>query len=98
MIRSYHGAFKMLAKAKNQNFNIILKNTPKLARAIKSLFKSILSKKGPFAGQDMKKLKKHKAFIRKVAHGPRTIATVQKGGSVFQTILDFVVPLLTALL
>ena len=88
----------MLAKAKNQNFNIILKNTPGMARAIRSLFRSILNKKGPFASDNLQKLKKHKTFIRKIAHGTNTVATVQKGGNAFQDILGYIVPLITALL
>lgn len=100
IIKSHYGPLKLLAKAKKQNFNLILKNTPRIAHAIKTLFKLILSPKGAMDPKHTKKLRKHKTFIRKVAHGSNKniIPTVQKGGSIFKTILGIALPLLSSLI
>ena len=100
IVKSHHGPLKLLAKAKKQNFNLILKNTPRIAHAIKTLFKLILNPKGPLEAKHTKKLRKHKQFIRKVAHADnkKVIPTIQKGGSIFKTILGIALPLLGGLL
>ena len=90
----------MLAKAKKQNFNIILKNTPRIAQVIKTLFKLLLNPKGPMEEKHIKKLRRHKVFMRKVAQSSNKalIPTVQKGGSIFKTILGVALPLLGSLI
>ena len=100
IIKSHHGPLKLLAKARKQNFNLILKNTPRIAHAIKTLFKLILNPSGPMEHKHTKKLRKHKKFIRKVAHGSNkdVIPTVQKGGSIFKTILGIALPILSSLI
>ena len=100
IVKAHHGPFRMLSKARKRNFNIILNTTPKIAHAIKTLFKLILDQKGPLEPKHIKKLKKHQAFIRKIAHGPqnRVIPDVQKGGSIFKTILSIALPFLSTLL
>ena len=100
IIKSHHGPLKLLSKAKKQNFNLILENTPRIAHAIKTLFKLILNPKGPLEIKQTNKLRKHKNFIRKVAHADnkKVVPTVQKGGSIFKTILGIALPLLSGLL
>ena len=99
IIKSHHGPLKMLAKSKKHNFNMIIKNTPRIAQAIKSLFKLIVNPRGPMEAKHLKKLSKHKAFIRKVAHANNKdiIPTIQKGGSIFKTILNVALPILSSL-
>ena len=100
IIKSHHGPLKMLAKARKQNFNLILKNTPRIGQAIRALFKLILDPKGPLETKHTKKLKKHKLFIRKIAkaQNKNVVPHVQKGGSIFKTILGVALPLLSGLL
>ena len=100
IVKAHHGPLKMLSKARKRNFNIILNTTPKIAQAIKTLFHLILDEKGPLQPEQTKKLKRHKRFIRKVAHGPhdRVIPHVQKGGSIFKTILSVALPFLSSLI
>ena len=100
ILKSHHGALKMLSKAKGKNFKIILGNTPDMAKALKVLFQYILSGALKLQNKHVRKLKPHRNFIRKIAQSPhKTIkATVQKGGSIFQTILNAVLPLIPALL
>ena len=90
----------MLSKARKDNFMIILKNTPQIGKAIKSLFKFILNQKGP-GRKHIQKLKKHRDFIRKIAHGPQKelIPTiVQHSDSIFKTILSVALPLLRSMI
>lgn len=100
IIKSHHGALRMLSKAKGQNFNIIIKNTPDMAKALKVLCRYILNGTLKLQDKHVKKLKPHRKFIRKIASSPhKTIkTTVQKGGSILQTILSTVLPLISVLL
>ena len=100
IVKSHHGPLKMLSKARKRNFNIILNTTPKIAHAIKSLFRMILDRNGPLQPEETRKLKKHQQFIRKVALGPHreVIPHVQKGGSIFKTILSVALPFLSSLI
>ena len=100
ILKSHHGALKMISKAKGKNFKILLGNTPDVAKALKVLFQYILSGRLKMQDIHVKKLKPHRKFIRKIAQSPhKSIKTVvQKGGSILQTILNTVLPLLPALL
>lgn len=90
----------MLSRAKGKNFKILLGNTPDMAKALKVLFQYILSGRLRMQDKHVRKLKPHRNFIRRIAQSPhKTIkTTVQKGGSILQTILNTVLPLLPALL
>lgn len=100
IIKSHYGALRMLSKAKGGNFDVIINTTPNMMKALKVLCNYIL--KGTLNLQDkhIKKLKPHRELIKKVADSNhKTIkATVQKGGSILQTILQTVLPLIPALL
>lgn len=100
IIKSHHGALKMLSKAKGKNFSIIVKNTPDMAKALKVLCRYILNGTIKLQDKHVKKLKPHRKFVRKVANSSHNTikTTVQKGGSILQTILSTVLPLLPALL
>ena len=100
IIKSHHGALKMLSKAKGKNFNIIVKNTPDMAKAIKVLCRYILNGTLKLGEKHVKKLKPHRKFIRKIVNsGHKAIKThVQKGGNIIQSILNTVLPLIPALL
>ena len=100
IIKTHHGALKMLSKAKGKNFNVIIKNTPDMGKALKVLCRYILNGVIKLNQKHVKKLKPHRRLIRKIANsGHKTIkAHVQKGGSMLQTILNTVIPLLPALL
>ena len=100
IIKSHHGAFKMLAKTKKKNIPVILKNTPAMHKAVKVLSRYILNGTLPLKNKHVMKLKPHRKFIKSLADGThRTINTqIQKGGSIFQTILKTVLPLIPVLL
>lgn len=100
LIKSHHGALKMLGKSKGINYRMLIKNTPKIVHAVQILFKYILGGQLQLKAKHVKRLTKHKAIIRKVAHSPIKSATthVQKGGSIISSILNTVLPLLPALL
>ena len=100
IIKSHHGALKMLSKARGRKFNIILNNTPDIVKAIKVLFRYILDGTLKMKPHHKQKLKLHKKIIRKIAHGgvKENKTVVQKGGSLIKTILSTVVPLIPALL
>ena len=99
-IKSHHGAFKLLSKAKRKNVIIILKNTPKMHKAIQVLCRYILNGTIQLENKHVKKLKPHRKFIKALADGTqKAINTkIQKGGSIFQTILKTVLPLIPAIL
>lgn len=90
----------MLSKAKKDNFSIIVKNTPGIAKAIKYLCKYILNGTIKLEKKHVKKLKPHRKLIRKLStnHQKGIKTTVQRGGSILKTILNTVLPLLPALL
>lgn len=100
IIKSHHGALKMLSKAKGRNVDVILNNTPDMTKALKVLFRYILNGSLKLKNKHIKKLKSHRNFIRKIANGRHKAikTTIQKGGSILQTILNTVLPLLPALL
>ena len=100
ILKSHHGALKMLSRVKGKNFKILLGNTPDMSKALHVLFRYILNGTLKLQAKHVRKLKPHRKFIRKIAQSPRkTIkTTVQKGGSILQTILNTVLPLLPALL
>ena len=100
ILKSHHGALKMISKTKGKNFKILLGNTPDVGKALKVLFQYILNGRLKMQDNHVKKLKRHRNFIRKIAQSSqKTIKTaVQKGGSILQTILNIVLPLLPALL
>ena len=99
-IKSHHSAFKLLSKAKRKNMIIILKNTPAIHKAVKVLCRYILNGTIQLENKHVKKLKPHRKFIKALADGSqKAINTkIQKGGSIFQTILKTVLPLIPALL
>ena len=91
----------MLAKTKKKNVPVILKNTPAMHKAVKVLSRYILNGTLPLKNKHVMKLKPHRKFIKALADGThKTIMNtqVQKGGSIFQTILKTVLPLIPALL
>ena len=100
IIKSHHGALKILSKAKGENYGILIKNTPDMAKVLKVLCRYILNGTIKLQDKHVKKLKPHRQFIRKIASSPHsTIKTkVQKGGSILQSILNTVLPLLPVLL
>ena len=101
IIKTHHGALKMLSSAKKKNFIIIMKNTPTMAKAIKTLCRYILNGTMKLEPKHVKILKLHRKFIRGLADGTHKSINrrvVQKGGSIFQAILKTVLPLIPALL
>ena len=100
IVKSHHGALKILSKAKGANYGIIIKNTPHMAKALKVLCRYILNGTIKLQDKHVKRLKPHRKFIRRIAASShQTIKTkVQKGGSILRTILATVLPLLPALL
>ena len=99
-LKSHHNALKMVSKAKGERFKLIMENTPQMIKAIQILFRHILSGRLKLGEKHVKKLKPHKKFIRRVAGGRHKVIkpVVQKGGSILQSILRTVLPLLPALL
>ena len=78
-----------------------MKNTPAMAKAIKVLCRHILNGTIKLETKHVKKLKPHRKYIRSLADGTHKAINrrvVQKGGSIFQTILKTVLPLIPALL
>ena len=100
IVKSHHGALKILSKAKASNYGIIIKNTPDMAKALKVLCSHILNGTIKMQDKHVKRLKPHRKFIRRIAASSHeAIKTkVQKGGSILRTILNIVLPLLPALL
>lgn len=99
-LKTHHGGLKLLSRAKKKNFVVILNNTPAMAQAIKHLFRYVLNGTLKLDKKQIKKLKPHRRFIKSVAESPHKSinSKVQKGGSIFQTILRTVLPLIPALL
>ena len=100
ILKSHHGALEMLSKAKGDKFKTILNNTPSMMRAIQTLFKHMLKNSMGMVTNHIEVFHPHRNFIRKIANGPiKSIKPViQKGGSIFQTILSTVLPLLAAII
>ena len=100
IIKSHHGALKLLSKAKVEKYSIIVNNTPNMAKALKVLCRYILNGTIQLKPSHVKKLKPHRNFIRKIARSPDKAikATVQNGGNILQNILSTVLPLIPALL
>lgn len=100
ILRSHHGALQMLSKTKGKKFKIILNNTPSIIKAIQVLFQYLLGNKLNMNQTVLNSLKPHRGFIRTIAHGKlkNSKTTVQKGGSILNTILNTVVPFLTLLI
>ena len=99
-LKTHHNALKMLSKAKKDNYKIIVHNTPGLTKAVKYLCKYILDGTIKLEKKHVKKLKPHRRLIRKLSTtNEKSIkTTVQRGGSILQTILNTVLPLLPSLL
>ena len=95
-LKTHHAALKLLSRKNNAQIRIVLDNTPSLRKALKLLFRTILKGGIKMGKSDLKKLKRHRTFIRKHAHMP--IKTDQKGGSIIRTILQTILPLLPAIL
>ena len=100
ILKTHHDALKMLSKAKGQRFNIIMENTPAIAKAIQILFQYILNGRLKLQDRHVKKLKPNRVYIRKIATGRHSAIkrSVQTGGSIFSTILTTVLPLIPTLL
>ena len=100
ILKSHHGALKMLSKAKGRRFSIILNNTPDITKALRVLFRYVLNGTLKLQDNHLKKLKRHRNFVRKVAEGSdATIKRhVQRGGNILKSILNTVLPLLPMLL
>ena len=99
-VKTHHGALKMLAKARGENYKNILTNTPKMVTAIKMVCRHILNGNFKLGRTHIKKLKPLRQFIRKIAYKPHRAIKValQTGGNIIQSILNSVLPLLPALL
>ena len=98
IIKSHHRALEIMSNAERHNFNVALKNTPSLAKAIKLLFQHILNGNLEIKSHHVKKLKPHRNYIRRIAYGRRGESVVQKGGSILDAILKIVVPLIKNIL
>lgn len=100
LIKPHYNALKLLSKAKKGHYKIIIDNTPSLPQIIKHLAKYILNGTIKLERKHVMKLKPHKKLIRKLSSGSKTTikAAVQKGGSIFQTILKTILPLLPTLM
>ena len=100
IIKSHHGALKLLSKAKGEKYSLILNNTPSMAKALKVLCRYILNGTIQLKPHHVKKLKPHRNFVRKIARSSHKAikTTVQKGGNILQNILSTVLPLIPALL
>ena len=100
VLKSHHGALKMLSKAKGRRFSVILNNTPDITKALKVLFRYVLNGTLKLEDKHVKKLKPHRNFVRKVADGTHTTIKrhAQKGGNILKSILNTVLPLLPMLL
>ena len=100
IIKSHHGALKMLSKTRGKRFDVVLKNTPNIRKAIKVLFRYVLNGSLKLKKHHISKLAPHKNFIREIAHGglKKNRPVVQKGGSIIKQILSVIVPLIPALL
>ena len=88
----------MLSKAKGRKFGVVLKNTPNMMKAIRTLFQYVLKGRLNMKPHHVVKLKKHGPLIRRIADGKAKIEHVQKGGSIISSILSVVLPLLGAIL
>ena len=99
ILKTHHSALKTLSKAHGRNFQIIVNNTPSMIKAIKTLCQQILKGSLNMKKEHIKKLKPHRAIIRKVAHDPHKLvkATIQRGGSILKTILNIILPILPVL-
>lgn len=100
ILKTHHGALKMLAKARGDNYRNIINNTPKMTTAIKLICRHILNGKLKLGKTHIKKLKPLRQFIRKIAYDPHKAikGVVQTGGNIIQSILNTILPLLPALL
>lgn len=95
-LKSHHAALKLLSRKNNLQIRVALDNTPSLRKALKLLFRAILKGGIAMSKTELKKLKRHRTFIRKHAHLP--IKADQKGGSIIRSILQTILPLLPALI
>ena len=95
-LKRHHSVMKLLSRKSNAQIQIMLENTPSLRKALKLLFKSILDGRLSVGEREIKKLKRHRSFIRKHARTP--IKVNQKGGSIIRSILQTILPILPALL
>ena len=70
------------------------------AKLMKLLCKSLLNGIIPMEDQHVATLKPHAEFVRKVAHGKikETKEAIQDGGSIIQTVLKTVLPIISALI
>ena len=100
ILKSHHGALRMLSKAKGRKFHVIVNNTPDMLKAIKVLCRYVLNGTLKLNDTHLKKLKPHRSFVRKIANSNhKTIKRhIQKGGNILQSVLNTVLPLLPMLL
>ena len=100
LIKTHHGAFKMIERASGDNYRRIIDNTPSMIKAIKKLCQLILNGNLRLDKNRIKKLKRHRNIIRKVAHKPHADikGTIQTGGNILKSIISTVLPLITALI
>ena len=99
-LKNHINALKMLSRSKKADYKLIVDNTPSLSRVMKHLCRYILNGTIKLEKHHVDKLKPHKIMIRKLARsGHKTIKTsMQKGGSIIQSIIKTVLPLLPSLL
>ncbi len=98
IIKSHHRALKMVTNSTRRNFNVALRNTPSLTKAITVLFRYILDGTLKMKPRHKQMLKPHRHYIRKIANKPRRELVVQKGGSLLATIFSTILPLIPAIL
>ena len=99
-LKNHLNVLNILARAKKADYKIILDNTPELPKVIRKLCRYVLNGNIKLETRQKNKLKKHKRLIRKISNsGHNTIKTaMQKGGSIIQTLIRTVLPLIPALL
>ena len=67
IVKSHHGALKLLSQTKASNYGIIIKNTPDMAKALKILCRYILNGTIKLQDKHVKRLKPHRKFIRRIS-------------------------------
>ena len=100
VLKSHHNALKMLGSASSENYRRVIDNTPQLNGTIKKLCQHILRGKLKLNEDHIRKLMPHRDVVRKIAHKPHKDikGTIQTGGNIIQSIINTVLPLITALL
>ena len=99
-LRDHINVLSALSRAKKGDYKIMLDNPPSLPKVMKHLCRYILNGKIKLEKRHITKLKPHRLLVRKISKGNHKSikATMQKGGSIIQSIINTVLPLLPSLL